>query len=94
MGTWRLGEPPRRGLYSAFVRHFFRVDIELLLAAYVLDPNNQGKWLTDEAVNIALKKIGIILMQSKGVGSGPSTETDSTGDEASIDACSSEFKNT
>jgi len=65
-----------------------RVNIDLLLAAYILDPNNRGKWLTDEAVNVSLKKIGVILLQSKGAGSGSSTETGSAGDGASIDACS------
>jgi len=79
---------------SAYVCHFFRTDTDLLIAAYLLDPSNRAKWLTDEAINLGLGKIGLIIAQSREASSSQSgDDTDPDGiDDAFIDACSAEFR--
>jgi len=80
---------------SSFICYFFPLDLDLVLAAYVLDPNNRVKWLTEEAINRALVRIGLIIMQCKGddLQSSTGEDSDVAGvDDSFIDACSSEYK--
>ena len=72
---------------AAFVNHFFRTDIDLLLAAYVMDPNLRVGWLTDVAIHRALRRVVEIVIQSReDVGS-----HDADAERSFSDALGSEF---
>jgi len=80
---------------SSFICYSFHLDLDLGLAAYVLDANNRVKWLTEEAINRALVRIGLIIIQCKGDDPQSSTGEDSDAagvDDSFIDTCSSEYK--
>jgi len=69
-GSFIFRELPRSKSFidivkESYVKHFFKIDIDLLLAAYILDPNNRVKWMTESAIDRALKKILEILIQSR-----------------------------
>jgi len=73
---------------AAFVKHFFRTDLDLLLAAYTLDPNYRMRWLTGSEIDRALKKTIEIILQSRNESCSP----DASADDSFISAFEPEFR--
>ena len=83
---------------SAFVYHFFRTDIDLLLAAYIVDPNNRVRWLTDAAITRGMKMLARIIVESSdqfdrssGESDGNSARGDDDDDGPFLEIFESEF---
>lgn len=67
-GRFLIDEVPSTALFraeaiQAYIKHFNKVDIGLLLVAYYLDPNHRAQFLTAEAVRRIRTKILAILLE-------------------------------
>jgi len=49
---------------SAFAYQSLRIDIDLLFAAYIVDPNTRVRWLTDAAITREMKMLARINVKS------------------------------
>jgi len=79
---------------DAFLKYFCRIDIDLLLAAYVMDPNYCTKWITRRGTRRAQQKVIQLILQSRCADPDDATTVEETeeNDDNLTDALDDEFR--